>query len=216
MPDKNYYKILGLSESASLDDIKKAYRKLAKKYHPDMNMSDKKGAEAKFKEVSEAYYVLGDEKRKKEFDMYKNSGNSYSQRGQGTQRPSAGRQQQTTWNQGFNIEDLFSHLGSQGRTATGTNYDLFDDMFTDLNSGGAKRRPAARQVSNNIEASVEIPKDLAASGGKVDLTLPSGKRITVNIPKGVSGGAKLRLQGLGDPCPCCSKNGDLLLKIAVK
>ena len=75
--DKDYYKILGVTQSMSIDDIKSAYRKLAKKYHPDMNPNDKKGAEAKFKEISEAYYVLGDPKRKQEYDDFKKGGRTY-------------------------------------------------------------------------------------------------------------------------------------------
>ena len=229
--NKEYYKILGISENASTDAIKSAYRKLAKKYHPDMNPNDRKGAEMKFKEMSEAYYVLGDDKRKQEYDMMRKGGYAYD-----------GRSGQSYANtQGFDIEDLLSHLGyaTSKRTKRGPStpprqargrsgqmdFDIFDDIFGDSFSSGERRgysrvysegTPVREQVHTDINAQIEIPSRLASTGGKVDLSLPDRKNITVNIPKGVSNNTKLRLSGLGESCPCCGKKGDLLLKIAVK
>ncbi len=219
-PNKDYYKILGVAESASVDEIKSAYRKLAKKYHPDMNPNDRKGAEQKFKEMSEAYYVLGDQKRKQEYDMFRKGGFAYD-----------GRSGQSYANeQGFDIEDLLSHLGyatrQSGRRARSSrmDFDIFDDIFGEAFSQGERRgfsrvyasAPQTEKVNTDLNAQIEIPKSLADNGGRIDLTVPGRKPITVTIPKGVTNGAKLRLAGLGEPCPCCGKKGDLLLKISVK
>ena len=222
--NKDYYKVLGVSESASIDAIKSAYRKLAKKYHPDMNPNDKKAAEAKFKEISEAYYVLGDKKRKDEYDLYKKGGFSQASRGGGGQS--------YTYTQGFDIEDLLSHLGfatgSGRRAARSTvDYDMFDDAFGDSFSGserrgfstgdaGARGARSQQSVNTDINASVEIPPSIASNGGKIDVSIPGRKAVTITIPKGISNGTKLRLAGLGTPCPCCSKKGDLLLKVNIK
>lgn len=220
-PNKDYYKILGVSEKATTDQIKSAYRQLAKKYHPDMNPNDRKGAELKFKEMSEAYYVLGDEKRRQEYDLMRKGGFAYE-----------GRPGQTYANaQGFDIEDLLSHLGfatrSSGkrRASSRMDFDMFDDVFGETFSPGERSgftrvystsSPVSEQVNTDINAQIEIPQSLASSGGKVDLSLPNRKNITVSIPKGVTNGTKLRLAGLGEPCPCCRHKGDLLLKIKVK
>jgi len=219
-PNKDYYKILGVAESASADEIKSAYRKLAKKYHPDMNPNDRKGAEQKFKEMSEAYYVLGDQKRKQEYDMMRKGGFAYD-----------GRSGQSYANtQGFDIEDLLSHLGYATRhsgkrqRSAQMDFDIFDDIFGETFSRGERggfsnvytNAPRKESVHTDLNAKIDIPKDLAANGGKIDLSLSGRKPITVTIPKGVPNGATLRLAGLGEPCPCCGKKGDLLLKISVK
>lgn len=222
--DKDYYKILGVSENASADEIKSAYRKLAKKYHPDMNPNDRKGAEAKFKGISEAYYVLGDPKRKQEYDSFKKGGRAY----RGTEQPFTGAQ-------GFDIEDLLSHLGystargsgggaRRGRSSS-MDFDIFDDIFSGSFSRGERggfsgnysANAVQQQIKTDITAVITIPQQLASNGGKIDISLSnSRKNITVNIPKGVANNTKLRLQGLGEACPCCSHKGDLLLKIKIK
>lgn len=224
--NKDYYKILGVSEKVNVDEVKRAYRQLAKKYHPDMNPNDRKGAEIKFKEISEAYYVLGDEKRKQEYDMMRKGGYAY------TGRP--GQSYANT--QGFDIDDLLSHLGfatrSSGKRSASTrsarsaqmDFDVFDDAFGDTFSPGERRgftnvyssSPQTENVSTDINAQIEIPKRIADNGGKVELSIQGRKNITVTIPKGVTDGTKLRLAGLGNPCPCCAKKGDLLVKIRIK
>lgn len=222
-PNKDYYKILGVAESASVDEIKSAYRKLAKKYHPDMNPNDRKGAEQKFKEISEAYYVLGDQKRKQEYDMFHKGGAAYDGR--------AGQSYANT--QGFDIEDLLSHLGyatrqsgkrSRASRSGQMDFDIFDDIFGEAFSRGERggyanvyaKTPREENVRTDLNAKIDIPKELSEKGGKIDLSLSGKKSITVTIPKGVPNGTTLRLAGLGEPCPCCGKKGDLLLKISVK
>ena len=219
--NKDYYKILGISEKSQIDAIKTAYRKLAKKYHPDMNPNDKKAAEIKFKEISEAYYVLGDKKRKDEYDMYRKGG--FAQAGR------RGGGQAYTYTQGFDMEDLLSHLGfatgSARRTSRSTvDYDMFDDAFGDSFSGSERRgfnrgytsSPAGQQVNTDVNAAITIPGNLAVSGGKIDLSISGKNPITVTVPKGIIPGTKLRLAGLGEPCPCCGKKGDLLVKIDIR
>lgn len=214
MRDKDYYKILSVSETAPLNEIKSAYRKLAKKYHPDMNPTNKKAAEEAFKKISEAYYVLGDEKRRQEYDAFR-KGAYY------TRRPSQGFEGA----QGFNIEDLLSHLGfaaAKGRRGrpVSADFDLFDEVFSQGGGRGFSRvyttGSREQKIETNINASVEIPQNLAVNGGKIDLTLPNGKKITVIIPKGTTNGTKLRLHDLGKTCSCCGHKGDLLLRIGIK
>ena len=219
--NKDYYKILGVSENAQIDVIKSAYRKLAKKYHPDMNPNDKKAAETKFKEISEAYYVLGDKKRKDEYDMYRKGGFAQAQGGRGGQT--------YTYTQGFDIEDLLSHLGfatAGGRRASRStmDYEMFDDAFGDSFSGSERRgfnrgytsSPAGQQVNTDVNAAITIPGNLAVSGGKIDLSITGRNPITVSVPKGIAPGTKLRLANLGEPCPCCGKKGDLLVKVDIR
>ena len=232
-PNKDYYKILGVGENSSIDEIKVAYRKLAKKFHPDMNPNDKKASEDKFKEVSEAYYVLGDEKRKQEYDTARKYGYADPR---GAQRGgSRGGQQAYTYTQGFDINDLLSHLGySTGGASSGSrqtrgrsqqmDYDMFDEIFGGAFSDGERRgysnaysqSPAARKTDTDVNAQIEIPQNLAINGGNIDLSITGRKPITVKIPKGITSGTKLRLTRLGEECPCCGKKGDLLVKIEIR
>ncbi|MCX5751812.1 MAG: DnaJ domain-containing protein [Candidatus Saganbacteria bacterium] len=221
MAEKDYYKILGVSEHPSVDEIKKAYRNLAKKYHPDMNPDNKKAAEEKFKEISEAYYVLGDPKRKQQYDMMRRGGF----RG-------AGPQQGYDPAQGFDYDDLLSHLGFGGgrggrrtttRRSSQMDFDQFDDIlsqFFSANVGGGGPRVYSmnygdqdESIDTDVEAIVDIPRSLAEKGGKFDIRLGSGKTFTVNVASKTAAGTKLRLKGLGNPCPHCRKMGDLLLKL---
>ena len=185
-----------------------------------MNPNDKKAAEIKFKEISEAYYVLGDKKRKDEYDMYRKGGFAQAQGERGGQT--------YTYTQGFDIEDLLSHLGfatGSGRrsSSAGMDYEMFDDVFGDSFSGGERRvfnrgyttSPRGQKVSTDVNAGISIPQALALSGGRIELSIPGRKPITVSVPKGITSGTKLRLAGLGEPCPCCSKKGDLLVKVTV-
>ncbi len=234
MTQKDYYKILGVSENASDDEIKKAYRKLAVKYHPDkVSGAEKKKAEEKFKEITEAYYVLGDPKRRKEYDAMRH----------GAKFAGGGN---FAYSQGFDFEDLLKHFrsASSGSSRRSRSYSIFDDIFEDLFGGssyggenvtftftdgagtrqyysGANRASSSGESSwggsyQNIETDkrsiLKIPKELAKKGGTVTFKR-DGKKISVKIPKGISEGKVIRLKGEGNECPCCHKKGDLLLKI---
>jgi molecular chaperone DnaJ len=135
MANRDYYEILGLQKGASRDEVKKAFRKLAAEYHPDK----KTGDEAKFKEISEAYAVLGDEKKKAEYDTY---GHAYSNGG--------GANAQGFGFGGFNWSDFQQAAGQQG----GFEFDL-GDIFGEMFGGGQKRQARGRDISIDIELSFE-------------------------------------------------------------
>lgn len=231
---KDYYKVLGVAESATADEIKKIYRKLAVKYHPDKNPgSGKQAAEAKFKEISEAYYVLSDEKRRAQYDQMRKFG------GGGFHGNYANAQ-------GFNFDDLlrqFSGGGGRARAAGGGQYSAFSDIFGDLfsggggggrspfrvySSGGSPRQSfyedddaygqmptEAPQESADIVVNLKISKKKAKEGGSVTFKTPEGQTISVKIPAGIHEGQKLRLARQGRSCPTCHHPGDLILQVRI-
>jgi DnaJ-class molecular chaperone len=220
---KDYYKILEVSESATADEIKKAYRALAKKFHPDANPNNK-AAEEKFKEISEAYYVLSDTKKRQEYDAYKRSG--FAGYGPGGGGGAGGFQGA----QGFNYEDILrAFRGAQSgggrsggvRMRFGGGAGAFEDIFSELFGGGGFRQAtpedeAMEEISADVTATLKISKARAKSGGEVSFTDRHGKKITVKIPPGITTGKKLRLSRQGSECPTCHHNGDLILAIKVE
>lgn len=222
---KDYYKVLGVPESASADEMKKVYRKLAVKYHPDKNPSNPKQAEAKFKEISEAYYVLSDEKRRAQYDQMRKFGG-------GNPGNFAGAQ-------GFNFEDLLRQYSSGGRARGGGRYSAFSDIFGDLFSGGGgssfrvyssgsprqdfygdeseygQMPGQAVQESADVIVNLKISKKKAKEGGSVMFRTPEGQTISVKIPMNTREGQKLRLARQGRDCPACHHPGDLILQIRI-
>lgn len=185
---KDYYRILGVAEGASAEEIKKAYRKLAKKYHPDANPNDPQAAE-RFKEVGEAYSVLSDEQRRKQYDAMRK--NPFANFGFGGTRPSGARPGTTT-ETSFSFEDL-GDLGGLG--------DIFSSIF---DRGGRRRQrgPSARSArGRDVEYVVEISFDVAVRGGKVQLSVPMADDCTVCNGTGAAPGAKLQT------CPECGGSG---------
>jgi len=218
MSQKDYYKILGVSESAGADELKRVYRKLALKYHPDRN-PDKKGAEERFKEISEAYYVLSDPKRREEYDMMRRGGFSGGFRGAS----------------GFNSEEFMNAFrgGGAGRGAGfGGLEDILGDLFGGFGAGpgggtgrvrfssgfggGCGTGAAPEKVDTDAETEVVIPRSKLGSAGKLHLKTRGGQNLSVSVPANVRDGQKLRLSGQGRECPCCGKRGDLFLKIRLK
>jgi DnaJ-class molecular chaperone len=205
MPQKDYYKVLSVAENASADDVKKAYRQLAKKYHPDANPNNK-AAEEKFKEVSEAYYVLADEKKRRDYDAFKRSGFSQSYGGgQGFQGA-----------QGFDFQEILRAFGQQrgGFSAgSGRGMNIFESLF----GGGMQDEEPAypAQANADVAATLKIPKAKARSGGEMRFA-KDGQTITVRVPAGITSGKKLRLARQGNICSCCNHPGDLLLTIKVE
>ncbi len=229
---KDYYKALGVPESISADELKKVYRKLAVKYHPDKNPGNAKQAEAKFKEISEAYYVLSDDKRRAQYDQMR----KYGAGGGG---PSSSN---FAGAQGFNFEDLLRQYSSGGQARGGGRYSAFSDIFGDLFSGGgggqgspfrvyssgAPRRGScededgcgrmqaeAAQESADIVVNLKISKKKAKEGGSVMFKSPEGQTISVKIPATTREGQKLRLARQGRDCPACHHPGDLILQIRI-
>ena len=192
------YETLGVSRDASADAIKKAYRKLARDYHPDRNPGDK-AAEAKFKEVQDAYDILSDDKKRAQYDRFGFTG------------PQAGM------NDGGGF-----HWGFPGGGAGGVHVDpaQAEEILSQFFGGGADmgemfgRRPRAgrsrqRQTAAPIETELAIPFVTAAQGGRVSLRM-DGREIDVKIPPGIAEGKSLRLQGQGPG------GGDLHLKIRIE
>ena len=217
MASRNYYEVLGVAETANAAEIKKAYRKLAIQYHPDKNPHNKKEAEAKFKEVSEAYYVLSDADRRAKYDQARRFGGS----GAGGPGNFAGAQ-------GFDFSEfLNSFQGGGGRkTSRSSQYSGFEDIFGDLfgtsarggNVGGGSRprheEPApAAEPSADIRVSLKISREKAEKGGQVTFRSPQGKTISVKVPPGTREGQTLRLTRQGRLCHTCGHEGDVLLTI---
>ncbi len=214
--DKDFYKILGVSKDVSEADLKKTYRKLARKYHPDSNQGDPT-AEARFKEVSEAYSVLSDPEQRKEYDQIRamGSGARFTAGGQ-----TAG---------GF--EDVFSMFG-QGRGAGGARYQAedFDDIFSMFNqqaggtfgtgrfgqSTGGFRGYGGPTRGADVTARTTIDFITATKGETITLQGEDGKPFKVKIPAGVSDGQKIRLRGRGRPSVDGGENGDIVVQIAVR
>jgi curved DNA-binding protein len=210
MEFKDYYKILGLEKQASADDIKKAYRNLAKKYHPDKNPTDKV-AEEKFKEVSEAYEVLKDPEKRKKYDMLGANWKQYQQAG----GPNA------DWFKNFNqnrqggsyqfsgsFNDLFGNIGG------------FSDFFESFFGGGGQHRGtggfgSVAQKGNDYEASLSISLEEAHKGVEKQFVI-NGRTLKVKIIPGIEEGKKLRLRSQGGEGRAGGEKGDLYLKIQIE
>ena len=211
---KNYYQILGVSEAAPAEEIKKAYRKLAVKFHPDKNPGNVKEAESRFKEISEAYYVLSDDKRRREYEELRRFGGAG---GQGFAQAA-----------GFNFDDFLSQF-SQGRARKGAKFSgdsaFFDELFGAFpglrDSGDESReafssRPRGRSgedLNADVIVHLKISKEKAEKGGAVTFRSPEGKNLQVKIPPHSHSGKRLRLVRQGHVCPSCRHEGDLILQI---
>lgn len=182
MEYKNYYKILGLEKTTTQDEIKTAYRKLAKKYHPDLNQNDEKLQE-KFKEINEAYEVLSDEKKRKQYDEFDQNGFSNGQQFD----PSA---------YGFNGQQGGSYSYS---AADGADFsDFFNTIFGSRGSQRSSSRRTQTPQRQSYESNLEISIEEGYSGTSREVSLNiegSIKNITVKIPKGITPGKKVKVKG---------------------
>ncbi len=216
-PKKDYYKILGVSENASDEEIKKAYRELAKKYHPDRVGGDK-AAEEKFKDISEAYSVLSDPKKRKEYDMLRK--NPFAGQG-GFDFSGAGPGGYRVHFEGGdfgNIGDIFENLFGFRQRASGGAETIFGNDFDlgDVFTGTGRRRSRTRpSKGQDVEVSVTIPFDVAATGGETVITDAQGNKVKIKIPAGIEEGKRLRIRGRGMPAPGGGEPGDLYVKIHV-
>ncbi|MEO6942112.1 MAG: DnaJ C-terminal domain-containing protein [Terrimesophilobacter sp.] len=205
--DKDFYKVLGVSKDVSAADLKKTYRKLARKYHPDSNPGDAK-AEAKFKEVSEANAVLSDPDQRKEYDQMRAMGS-------GMPRFAAGGQ-----NGGF--EDVFGGMFGGGNQRTSYQASGFEDIFGSMfgggfgQSSGGYRGAGGPTKGRDITASTTLDFVTAIKGDTARLQSAGGKPISVRIPAGVADGQKIRLKGKGEPSQDGGAPGDLTLTVTVR
>tara|TARA_R110002110_G_scaffold383245_4_gene594648 strand:+ start:11159 stop:12127 length:969 start_codon:yes stop_codon:yes gene_type:complete len=200
MEFKDYYKILEVEPTAAIDDIKKSYRKMARRYHPDV--SKETDSENKFKEVSEAWEVLKNPEKRKEYDAMRQGG---FRAGQDFHPQGQYRKQQD-----FSAEDL------QGFS------EFFNAMFGGHagNMGGTSQHRQMKRKGQNIDSKIQIPLNVAFHGGTQEIQMNAphdGKRIVlkVTIPKGVLTGSHIRLKGKGMPGIGGGEPGDLHLEIEV-
>ena len=194
----DYYKILGVDKSASTEDIKKAYRKLARKYHPDINPNNKE-AHKKFQEVNEANEVLSDPEKRKKYDQYGKDWKHAEEFEKARQQ-----QKQRTYPGGGN--EFFGGGGD----------DNFSDFFESLFGGGGKReRRETRFRGNDYEAQLHLALKEAFTTHQRTLTL-NGKNIRITIPAGVEDGQKIRLKGHGAPGSNGGPNGDLYITFVIE
>ncbi len=199
---KDYYSVLGVSKDVSEAEIKKVFRKLARKYHPDLNPGDRV-AEAKFKEINEAYEVLSDPEKRQKYDQF---GQYWQQVGSGNGQPDMGG---FDFSQYGNFDEFINELlgrfggmgGSAGsyRTPNPTGFGGFND-FAGYGSAAA-----------DSEANLSLSFGEALRGAEKRLVLPGGENITVRIPAGTKPGSRIRVKGKGQLNPVAQSRGDLYL-----
>ncbi|MEJ8802294.1 J domain-containing protein [Pontibacter sp. H249] len=206
MEYKDYYKILGVDKTASQADIKKAYRALAKKYHPDKNKDDK-AAENKFKDVSEAYEVLGDKDKRTQYDQLGANWRQFQQGG----GPRGGQYQQHGG--GFSQQDIHDMFGGGGR---GGFSDFFEQFFG--GGGGFGQATSGRGRANkgqDYQAEMEITLEEAYTGTS-RLISTDTQQLRITTKPGVADGQTLRIKGKGATAAGGGENGDLYIKVLVK
>lgn len=194
MAKRDYYDILGVSRNASDDEIKKAYRKLAIKYHPDKNPGDKE-AEAKFKEISEAHEILSDKQKRARYDQFGHAGVGGNA---GGGNPFAGG------NYNFNGQSFNFDFGAGG--------GLDDILGSIFGFGGGQRRPAR---GTDYRTTVVLNFEEAVFGVTKIITA-DGKELKVKIPAGIDDGMSIRLTGKGGAAPKGGTKGDLYVSVCVK
>jgi len=210
--DKDFYAVLGVAKDASAAELKKAYRKLARTYHPDANPGDA-AAEARFKEISEANAVLSDPAQRQEYDQMRAMG--------------AGRARFTAGGggQGGGFEDVFGGMFGGGQR---TSYSSpgggggFDDIFGSMFGGGGFGQPSggfrgsgAPTKGRDYTATTTLDFATAIRGDTVRLQPSDGRPLSVKVPPGVSDGQKIRVRGKGEPSPDGGAAGDLVLTVTV-
>ena len=206
--DKDFYAVLGVKKDVSDADLKKTYRKLARQFHPDSNAGDAK-AEARFKEISEAYSVLSDKELRTEYDQVRAMGS-------GARFTSGGGP-----NAGF--EDVFGGLfnqGGRGRQSAGFE-DLLGGMFGGRGGGfgtssGGFQGFGGPTRGADITANTTLDFLTAIRGETVSLQMQSGRETKVKIPAGVADGQKIKLKGKGNPSPDGGEAGDLVITVTVR
>ncbi len=197
MEFKEYYKILGVDKKASAEEIKKAYRVLALKYHPDKNPNNKI-AEEKFKEINEANQVLSDVEKRKKFDDMVKGRNAFQQKG--------GNADNFDWSQYTNQSQ------NNGRSANSGSHD-FSDFFENI-FGGQFNTSGRERKGQDYQAEMEISLEEAYNGTTRQLGI-NEETLQVKMPKGLKDGQSIRLKGKGAAGHQGSQNGDLYIKVHI-
>ncbi len=206
----DYYKTLGVERSASQDEIAKAYRKLARKYHPDLNPDDQ-SAKKQFLEIQNAYDTLNDPEKRKKYDQF---GDAYEKYGDGKPFGGGGWSGGGGGSSGFDFGDVFGGGSGAGAVDLG-------DIFRQFGGGGAanpRSRRGAAPRGHDIAAEIEVPLRTLVVGGEMQFQLQRESKvesIRVKVPAGIEPGKKIRLRGQGGAMPG-GKPGDLLLTIRLQ
>ena len=200
----DYYKTLGVAKTATSDEIKKAYRKLARKLHPDLNPNDK-DAHKKFQQVNEANEVLSDPEKRKQYDQYGKDWKHADQFEKAKQQQ--GRQ--GFGGGGFGGENYGDYTYSSGADSE------FSDFFESLFGGSGRRRSQAKYRGQDFSAELQLLLSDASRTHKQTLTI-NGKNVRITIPAGVENGQVIRLKNYGSPGVNGGPNGDLLITFVIK
>jgi len=193
MAGKDYYRVLGINRNATEREVKQAYRKLARQYHPDVNPGDK-STEEKFKQINEAYEVLSDKDKRQKYDKYGDQW-QYAE-----QFEKARAQRAPGWD--------FSQQGGRRVYYTEGDFgDLFEDVLGGFSFGGGQPRPRRGQ---DLEYPVEVTLEEAYRGTTRTISFTDGRRLEVKVPAGVRTGSRVRLAGKGE------RGGDLYLRVTVR
>jgi curved DNA-binding protein len=198
----DYYKTLGVAKNASSEDIKKAYRKLARKFHPDVNPNDKE-AHKKFQQINEANEVLSDPEKRKKYDQY------------GENWKHAEQYEQARQQQGQQGAGGFEGFGGQGYTYSSGDEGDFSDFFESLFGGARGRRSQAKYRGQDYNAELQLSLTDAYITHKQTLTI-NGKNVRITIPAGVENGQQIKLKGYGSPGVNGGPNGDLFITFVIK
>ncbi len=222
---EDFYKTLGVSKTASQDEIQKAYRKLSRKYHPDVNPDDPETAKKKFQEVQAAFEVLKDPEKRKQYDQFGpefdrfGGGNPFGAGGAGGFGGNPFGAGGFRWSSppggngggggGFSFEDIFGMFGAGAQGGANP-----------FGGGRSRRRAANPAKGENVSAKIDVPFKTAVLGGTVATTWRSPETgamssLDVKIPAGVESGKKIRLRGLGAPGANGGPKGDLILEVVV-
>jgi DnaJ-class molecular chaperone len=200
------YTVLGVSRGAGEEDIKRAFRKLARQYHPDVNKS--RGAETRFKEISEAYEILGDPEKRRRYDMFGHEGVHSDFSGFGSSSARDPFEGMRFGNSGFS----FNYGNFTGASGSG----VFDDLFSEFlggRSGRTRRRPTQMR-GQDVEYDLTIDFEQAYWGVTAEVRVLD-KRIEVHVPPGVDTGSRVRVSGQGAPGLHGGPPGDLYLNVRV-
>ncbi len=213
MEYKDYYNILGVSKNASQEEIRKAYRKLAVKYHPDKNQGDSQ-SEERFKEINEAYEVLRDPEKRKKYDRLGANWKQFGQEGTGGfdfSRFGGGTPGGESFHFEGDLEDFFGEGGGRGGFS-----DFFKTFFGNFGASSGGFRPHRTQArGSDLQTDLEISLKEAYHGTSRILNV-NGQRIRIRIKPGAYTGQELRIRGKGDKGSMGGESGDLYIKLKVK